>query len=98
MAFLVGTCQFCSHSIGGIAFTGARQLYVAAPNAKVMTVTREHIAVVGGQRWMGVGFTGHQGDGMDAGAVGLVAVLDAAKIDFGTFLFFLGSIITITRA
>lgn len=47
---------------------------------------------------MGVGFTGHQGDGMDAGAVGLVAVLDAAKIDFGTFLFFLGSIITITRA
>jgi hypothetical protein len=42
-------------------------------------------------RWMGIGFAGQQSLGICAGAVGLLADLDAAKVALGSFLSLFGS-------
>jgi hypothetical protein len=47
---------------------------------------------------MGLGFPAQQGIRIDAGAMGLVAELDAAEIPFGSLLARLCSSKTLTRA
>ncbi len=48
-----------------------------------MAVVHEHMTPVAGQCLMSIGFAGQQRVRIDAGAMGLVAELDAAKITLG---------------
>jgi hypothetical protein len=61
-------------------------------------VVHENVAPVAGQCWMGVGLARQQRVGICAGAVGLVAELDATEITLGPLLTFLGSPETLSRA
>lgn len=55
-----------------------------------MAVLHEHVAPVAGQCWMGFGFPAQERVGIRAGAVGLIAELDAAEITLGPLLAVLG--------
>jgi hypothetical protein len=93
----VGTGEVCCHLLGGITLTGARGLCDAAIDDQVMTVVHEHMAPVAQLRWMGLGFAGQQSLGIAAGAVGLVAELDAAKVTLGPLPSLLGGTESLTR-
>ncbi len=93
--FLVGTGDVSCHSFGSIPLSGARRLGDAAVNDQGMAIVHEHVAVapqgalydaVAGQGWMGLEFAAQQRVGIDGGAVGLVAELDAAEIPFRPLL------------
>jgi hypothetical protein len=62
-----------------------------------MAVVHEYMPPVAGQSWMGLGFASQQGLWISAGAVRVVAELDAAEIPFGPFLSSLGSTKTLAR-
>ena len=70
------------HLLGGIPFPGARRLCDAAVDDQGMAVVHKHMAPVTGQCWMCFGFPAQQRVGIRAGAMGLVAELDAAEISF----------------
>jgi hypothetical protein len=69
----------------------------AAIDDQVMTVVHEHMASVAQLRWMGLGFAGQQSLGIAAGAVGLVAELDAAKVTLGPLPSLLGGTESLAR-
>jgi len=95
--FLVGTGDGRRHRFGGIPLAGAHRLGEAAVHDQRMAVVHQHMAPVAGQCWMGVGLAGQQSVRIDAGAVGLVAELDAPEIPFGPFLAGLWSAKTLAR-
>ena len=51
-----------------------------------MAVVHEYMPPVAGQCWMGLGFPAQQRIRINAGAMGLVAELDATEIPFRPFL------------
>lgn len=56
-----------------------------------VAVDHEHMAPIAGQCWVDLGLTRQQGIRIAAGAVGVVAELDAAEISLGSLLPLLGS-------
>jgi hypothetical protein len=95
---LVGTGEVCCHLLGGITLTGARGLCDAAIHDQVMAVVHQHVSPVAQLRWMGIGFAGQQSLGIGAGAVGLVAELDTAKVAFCPLFSLFGSTEFFTRS
>ena len=77
---------------------GARRLRDLAFDDQGMAVVHEHLAPVAGQCRMGLGFPAQQGIWIDAGAMGLVAELDAAEITLGPLLAGLEITNALTRA
>ena len=63
-----------------------------------MTVVHEDMAPIAQLRWMGIGFPRQQGLGIGAGAVGLVADLDAPKVAFCPCLALFGGTKALPRA
>ena len=96
-SFLVGTETICSHRFGGIPLPGAHRLGDAAVQDQRMAVVHEHMAPVARLGRMSDGLPSQQGVGVCAGAMGLVAELDAAEIPFGSLLAGLWSAKTLTR-
>ena len=95
--FLVGTGDGSRHGFGGIPLPGARRLGDPAVHDQGMAVVHEHMAPVAGECWMGLGFPAQQRIRINAGAVGLVAELDAAEITLGPLPAGLWSAKTIAR-
>ena len=89
-SFLVGTSEVCCHRFGSIPFTGAHRLRHLAVDNQGMAVVHEHMVPVARLGRVSVGFPGQQGLGIGAGAVGLVAELDATEITLGTLLALFG--------
>jgi hypothetical protein len=96
--FPVGTGDFSRHRLGGIPLPGARRLCDAAVDDQGMAVVHEHVPPVAGQRQIGLGFPAQQGIRIDAGAMGLVAELDAAEVAFGPLPAGVGSTKALARA
>ncbi len=86
------------HRFGGISLPGARGLRYLAIHDQGMAVVHQHMAPVARLGRVGIGLAGQQRVGITAGAVGLVVELDAAEITLGSFLTFLGSPETLSRA
>ena len=63
-----------------------------------MAVVHEHVPPVAGQCWVSIGLAGQQRVGIRAGAVRLVAELDATEITLGTLLALLGCPETLARS
>lgn len=84
--FLVGTGDVSRHRLGGIPFSSARGLGDATVHDQGMAVVHEHVPPVARLGGVGVGLAGQQGVWIDAGAMGLVAELDAAEIPLGPLL------------
>ena len=104
--FLVGTGTIRRHRLGSIPLPGARGLRHLAIDDQGMAVVHEHMAVapqgapaepVARLGQVSIGFPGQQGVGITAGAVGLVAELDAAEITLGTLLALFGLPKTLAR-
>jgi hypothetical protein len=95
--FLVGTGEVWCHRFGGIPFTGARGLRDLAIDDQGMAVVHQHMAPVAGLGRVSVGLAGQQGVGIRAGAVGLVAELDATEITLSTLLALFGLPKTLPR-
>ena len=70
--------------------TGARGLRHLAIDNQGMAVVHQHMAPIARLGRMCLGFPAQQRVGICAGAVGLVAELDAAEITLGALLPFLG--------
>ena len=96
--FLMGTGDVSRHRFGGIPLPGARRSGDAAVHDQGMAVVHEHMAPVAGQCRMGLGFPAQQGIRIDAGAMGLVAELDAAEIPFRPLPAWLWSAKALARA
>ncbi len=88
---LVGTGDASRHLLGGIPFFGDHRLRDAAVDDQRLMVVHEQMAPVAWQCWMGIGFPAQQCVGICAGAMSLVAELDAAEITLGPFFPVLGS-------
>jgi hypothetical protein len=84
--FLMGNGDVSRHCLGGIVLTGACGLRPLAIHDQGMAVVHEHMAPVAGHCWMGLGFPAQQSVGIGAGAVCLVAELDAAEVAFRPIL------------
>ncbi len=95
---MVGTGTICSHGFGGISFTGARGLRHLAIDNQGMPVIHQHMARVALLGRVSVGLAGQQGVGICAGAVGLVAELDATEVAFRSLLAVLGNTKAFTGA
>ena len=81
--FLVGTGTISRHHLCGIPLPGAHCLCHPAIDDQGMAGVHEHVPpVAAGECRVGVGLTGYQRVGIDSGAMGLVAELDAVEIDF----------------
>ena len=96
--FLVGTGDVSRHRFGGILLPSARGLRHLAIDDQGMAVVHEHMAPIARLCRVGVGLAGQQGIRITAGAVGLVAELDAAEITFRTLPARFWSAKTFTRA
>lgn len=94
---LVSTVTICSHRFGRIPFSGACGMRHLAIDDQGVAVVHEHMAPIARLSRVGVGFPGQQGVGIGAGAVGLVAELDAAEITLGTLLALFGLTKTLAR-
>ena len=96
--FLVGTGDVSRHRFGGIPLPGAHRLCDAAVDDQSMAVVHEHMAPVARFGRVGIGLAGQHRVRIAAGAVGLVAELDASEIPFGSLLAGLWSAKTLARA
>jgi hypothetical protein len=94
----VGTGTIRRHCLGGIPLPGARGLRHLAIDDQGMAVVHEHVPPVARLSGVGIGLAGQQGVRIDAGAVGLVAELDAAEITLGTLFALFGLPKTLARA
>ena len=83
---LVDTGTIRRHLLGGIPLIGARGLRHLAIHDQGMAVVHQHVPPVAGQCRVDVGLAGQQRVGIGAGAMGLVAELDAVEGAFRPLL------------
>ncbi len=76
---------------------GARGLRHLAIDDQRMAVVHEHMAPIARLGWVGVGLAGQKSIWIDAGAMGLVAELDASEIPFRPLLAWLWSAKALAR-
>ena len=95
---LVGTGTISRHRFGSIPLPGAHRLHYLAIDDQSMVVVHEHMAPVARECRMGIGPAGQQRIWITAGAMGLVAELDAAEMTLGPLLALFGLTKSLARA